>query len=484
MNISRYIKIALFFIIFGGAGIIYIVMASNGINQFNTVIYEAVLPDATGLSTRSKVYLAGVPVGKVEDIRLVGNEARLKVGFLKNIEIHRGAQLTRKSSSLLGTSVLALEPGPEIMPLIQPGGVINVGYNPADMNELMGTVSELGSQISGILEEFQKNQLALVSIFLESANSIANQIDVRTDEELDKVSRILEAAALITERTEVLLRNNEGYINSSAASVYDALSDIQAITAEIRGGRGNIGQVVYNDDLYGSLLAVTESTGRTVEKLTETLESVNVLAQNVNTVITDAGEIVDRALGLGIQVDTGARYDFVSQNVRAGASIRLEPASNDRWYRIGVTSVPDGLTHRTIRETTDALGLVTREDTTETDFTFAIDLELARRFGFVTLRGGLLENTAGFGLDIAPLRWISLSGEFFNFRTGELPNLRGTLTVYPFFNPDSDLPWNWIYLRGGINNALSGKRDYFIGGGLRFADREVRGLVGIIPAFN
>jgi hypothetical protein len=26
--------------------------------------------------------------------------------------------------------------------------------------------------------------------------------------------------------------------------------------------------------------------------------------------------------------------------------------------------------------------------------------------------------------------------------------------------------------------------DFFFGGGLRFADREVKGLIGLIPAFN
>ena len=149
-----------------------------------------------------------------------------------------------------------------------------------------------------------------------------------------------------------------------------------------------------------------------------------------------------------------------------------------------VSSAPDGVASRTVKETTDAFGNVSREDTTETKYTIAVDAELARRFGFLTLRGGLLESTAGIGMDLSPFNWISLSGELFDFRKGELPNLRSSLTFYPFFNPDSDRPWNWIYIRGGINNALNGNRDYFIGGGLRFADREIKGLVGLAPVFN
>jgi phospholipid/cholesterol/gamma-HCH transport system substrate-binding protein len=95
-----------------------------------------------------------------------------------------------------------------------------------------------------------------------------------------------------------------------------------------------------------------------------------------------------------------------------------------------------------------------------------------------------MENTAGIGLDFQPVKWVSVSGEVFNFQTGEKPNLRGTLTIYPFFDPDSDKPWNWLYLTGGIDNSLSDKRDYFFGGGIRFADREIKGLIGLIPALN
>ncbi|MCL2478202.1 MAG: MCE family protein, partial [Treponema sp.] len=418
------------------------------------------------------------------DIKLSGNEARIKVGFLNSLEIREGSQLTRKSSSLLGTSVLSLEPGPDTKPLIPPGGTINSGLNAADMNALLGNVSDLGTQITSILDEFQKNQMALMSVFLENANSITGQIDSKTGDELDKVSRILDAVALVTERIDTLLKNNEGNINSSMNDIYSALADVQSITDEIRQGKGNIGQAVYSDDLYNNLLAVTESTNQTAIKLTEALGSIDSLAKNTDNLVTNAGVIVDKALGLGIQIDSGVRYDFLSANMRAGASLRLQPASNDRWYRIGVSSVPDGVSHRTVTQTTNGSGSVTLEDTTETNYNYAIDLELARSFGFLTLRGGLYESTAGFGLDITPLQWISLSGELFNFRSGELPNLRSTLTIYPFFNPDSDMPWNWIYINGGINNALTGQRDFFIGGGLRFADREVKGLVGLIPALN
>jgi phospholipid/cholesterol/gamma-HCH transport system substrate-binding protein len=484
MNTAGYIKIALFFAVIGTAGTGYILLSADGLNAFNTKTYEVIIPDATGLSTRSKVYLAGVAVGKVKEIILTGNEARLKISLLKDVEIRQDAALSRRSSSILGTSVLALDPGTETSPLLLPGTRIGTDSATGDMGAIIKMVQDMGGQITGILDEFQNNQMALFSISLETFNSIAGKIDNQSDDQLEKISRILESTALITERTERILGRNEDDIESSMADIRGALSNIRDITGEIREGRGNIGRSVYDDRLYESVLATAEKAEDAAEKLKETLDSINNLAKNMDGVVSGAGEIVDKAVGLGIQVDTNARYDFMARQARGSASLRLDPRSGDRWYRIGVSSAPDGVSSRTVKETVGSGGAVSREDTTETRYSVAFDAELARRFGMLTLRGGLLENSAGFGLDIQPLQWAALSGELFKFKEGAVPNFRSTITFYPFFDPQSDKPWNWLYFRGGITNALSDKRDFFIGGGLRFADREVKRLVGLAPALN
>jgi phospholipid/cholesterol/gamma-HCH transport system substrate-binding protein len=482
---SRYIKVALFFISLGIAGGAYVVLSSDGVSQFNSQVYEVLIDDATGLSTNSKVYLAGVAVGKIKSIELQGTAARMQVAFLRGIEIHENARIARKSASILGTSLLTLDPGTELTPLISPGGRINSDKNTSDMGAVMEVISDLGTQISGLLSEFQTNQLALLSVSLETFNSIAGKIDAQTDAELTRISRILESVAMIAERTDRILADREGDIGASIGDIRGALENIRLITGEIRMGQGNIGQAIYDDRLYNTLLATVEKTEVAAEKLQRVLDSINTVAVNVNGVVDDAGEVVKKIVGLGIQVDTQAMYETRAERVRAGASLRLVPGSNDRWYRVGVSGAPDGVSSRKVTETLDAGGnLIAYTDTTETRYSFSVDAELARRFGPVTLRGGLLESTAGLGLDIQPIKWAALSGEVFDFKTGEAPNLRGTVTIFPFFDPDGEKPWNWLYLRGGMRNILNNNRDFFIGGGIRFADREVKGLVGLLPVVS
>jgi phospholipid/cholesterol/gamma-HCH transport system substrate-binding protein len=484
MNVSRYVKIALFFICLGAAGTVYIVMSADGFNSFNTKLYDVTLDDATGLSTRSQVYLAGVPVGKIQAINLEGKEARLKVAFLKDVEIRGDARIARKSSSILGTSILTLDPGTELTPIVPEGGRIGADRENRDLDAVLGVVQDLGGQISSILEEFQANQMRLLAVSLETFNSLAGKINAQSDAELERVSRILESAASITERVDRLFANREEDISGSVGEIRAALENIRALTGDLRAGRGNLGRALQDEQLYAGLLSTVEKTGAAADQLRTALDSVNTLAVNVNGVVTTAGEIVDRANGLGISVDAAGRYEFLNKQMRSGASIRLDPASNDRWYRIGVSSVPEGVSARKVTATVTGTGPPEYTETVETKYTVAVDAEIARRFGPLTLRGGLLESTAGIGLDIQALRWVSLSGEVFRFRTGEAPNLRGTVTIYPFFDPNSNKPWNWLYIQGGINNSLRDERDFFLGLGVRFADREVKGLVGLAPVFG
>ncbi len=480
MNFTRYFKVGLFFIILGTAGTAYIITSTDGFNNFNTKLYEVIMEDATGLTTNSKVYLAGVPVGKIRSIDLSGEQALLQVAFLRNMEIRGDAQLARKSSSILGTSILTLTPGTELTPIVKEGGRIATLPGASDMTAILGTAQGLSEQISGLLKEFQDNQMKLIAVSLETFNSLARKLDERSAAELDRVSRILESSAVITAQVERMLREREGDVESSAIEVRKALENLRAVTDEIRGGKGNVGKAIYGEDLYSTVLSTVEKTEAAAEKLQDALDSVNRLATNADKVVQDAGSIIGQASGLTVQVGTQARYHFLDPSFRAGASLTLEPRSKDRWYRVGVSSVPDGLASRSITET-NANGTLTRTETVQTKFGVGIDAELARRFGPLTIRGGLLEGSAGIGLDYQPIKWLELSGEVFDFRTGALPNLRGTLTLYPFFDPKSNKPWNWLFFQGGVSAALDSRRDYFFGAGLRFADEEVRGLVGLVP---
>ncbi|MDR1390555.1 MAG: MlaD family protein [Treponema sp.] len=445
MNVTRYAKVALFFVVLGAVGIGYVVLSADGFSGFNTVAYSAVLPDATGLSQQSKVYMAGVQVGKIDGISISGRQARIKMAILKDVELHEGATIARRSSSILGTSMIALDPGNDFEPVLPPGSMLGTTRG-----------GDLMSVASDVLEEIRNNHLQLLEVSIQTFNSIAGKLDAVMDAELAKISEILDNAVNITANVDYILSAHGEDISLSLSEVRLALQNIRAISDQIASGEGTVGELIYDDSLYNE---------------------VEVAVVKLQTAIDGANEFLARANNMGLLIDTGANYGFNSKNVRAGASLVLEPASGDRWYRLGVNGAPDGISTRTV--TTTSGTATSYEDKTETKYTFSIDAEIARRFGMVTVRGGLLESTAGLGVDIRPVRWVALSGEVFKFKNDSLPNLRATATFYPFYNPEANNPLNWLYLKAGVYDTLNKDRDFFLGGGVRFSDREIKGLAGM-----
>lgn len=451
MSISRYVKIGAFFISLGTAGTGYMLMSTDGYNALNTRVYEVVMDDATGLSTNSKVFLSGVPVGKIKSIELDGENAILKVSFLKDVEIRGDANVSRRSSSILGTSMLVLNPGSENRSPLPVGSRIQPAPSGGDMGALFNTAQDLSVELVAMIRELQENQLVLLNSTLETVNSLARKVDDRSEAELDKVSRILEATAGLTEYLESLLASQDGGVRKSADDLGEILVNVRRLSADLQSGDGTLSRLVYEDELYASLLDTTRQAEAAIVELRSAVDGVSTFVKNTETVVKDAGTIVSQASGIHVQVDTNARYGFMSGLVDGSASMRLIPQKGDRWYRVGVND------------------------------DMKMDLELARRFGFLTLRGGLLEGGFGMGFDIEPVSWLSLSSEVLDFSAGTMPDLRAGLRVYPFFDPESDRPWHWLYVSGGMTRILDDTRSVYLGAGLRFADSEVRSLIGLVP---
>jgi len=286
---------------------------------------------------------------------------------------------------------------------------------------------------------------------LLSLDSIARKFDERSGEELERLTRILEASALLVERTERIVAREDPGIRNSIESLEAALLSLRFIAEDLRTGSGSASRLMNEDELYTTILATSQYLEKAAGKLNEALDRVNSLASNTDRLITDAGSIVSQASGLTVEVDSSAKYGLMRGSMDINASVVLLPAKGDRWYRFGVNNGD------------------------------SFDLEIARRFGIFTLRGGFLQGEFGVGLSIDPLHWLSVSTQISDFYNTEGPNLQAGIRLYPFYDPDSNRPWNWLYFDGGMLRLLDSGRDFYLGAGLRFTDDEVRSLVGLVP---
>ena len=498
---SRLAKIGLFFVIIGVGGVTYIMTSSETFSRRDTYTVEVVMDDASGLTTNSQVQMAGVAIGQIKAIDLENGRARLTLAISKDVDLFDDAEVAKQPSSLLGTSVVSVRPGGPAGSRVEDGGRIERTVTRGDIGQTMDVVDELGGELTEMVREMRaelltervyadvglivenvrhtseatrvllEQNLQVLADMLESMERVVNRVEMRSDDELDRVTRILESTAVVVERFEGVMTGHDRDLAASIEAVRrsaETLShtmetvslsatDVSEITGAVRRGEGTVGRFVYDEEFY----------------------------ERVNRIATGAEEIVDDIVGLGIQFGYEGTYLSGDDAARNAFALRLEPRTRDRYYELGVVDTPRGPSQTTTTETfTDGPGGEEEFKTVETETTDGVrfNAQIARRIGPVTLRGGVIESTGGFGVDLQPAEGFMLTGEMFDFGDDEAPNLRAGASFYPFYDPDGAKPWEWIYLTGGIDRALDeDERQLFLGGGLRFTDNSLRGLFGLAP---
>lgn len=456
---SRLAKIGLFVVVVAVVGSYYIVRSWNGFSSRNTYQVEVMMEDASGLTVDSEIFMAGVPIGTIEAIQLREGQARVVLAVSEEVELYADATVVKEASSLLGTSIIELSPGGTGGAQLQDGDRIEDVRVHGEFGDTLETAQNAGAEIVGLVQELRRQHLEILESSLLAIDRIANRIDRRSAQDLEEVSRIIAEVSATVERVSLLVDRRDEDIDRSIVSMQRSIQNIEEVTAQVRSGEGNIGRAVYDDELYNRVVSVAEETEALVKQIR----------------------------GLGVQVGFESAYLTERQAAQSEFSLRLLPESEKGYYQLGVVDTPGGVTEEetVVEEVTS--GGTTTTTTTERQVTsdeIRFNALIARHFGPVTLRGGLIESTGGFGLDLRLVDQLVLSGEMFDFG-GEAPNLRAGGTIFPFYHPDRNRPWYWLYLSGGVADILNadGLTPYF-GGGLRFTDEDIRGLVGLIPLGN
>jgi phospholipid/cholesterol/gamma-HCH transport system substrate-binding protein len=118
----------------------------------------AVFDDATGLGARSRVQIAGIPIGQVDHIELDQRTAKAKVWILikKDFILHRDASITKRSESILGDFLLDVGPGSPDEPPLKDGDEIRLVIRQPSMNDVFNSLNKIAGDISDITGNLRK----------------------------------------------------------------------------------------------------------------------------------------------------------------------------------------------------------------------------------------------------------------------------------------------------------------------------------------
>ena len=461
---------------------------------------------AAGLEPKSDVKMAGVPIGKVEEIQLVGNRARLVLRIHKEIRIPIDSVGTIQTQGLLGEKYVEILPGKDVQRNLPAGGQVANTLSPTNLDEMVRKLSAIGDDVKKFTESLsstfgteegkkalgdilrdvrattavlrtivtgneQRFERIVANIDRLSADlsdiSSANKQDVRatianlrafsdtlkseTPDLVRKVEEMSEGVSGVVADNRENLKESIQNLKAASARLDNTLDAAGKVMAKIERGEGTLGMLVNDNTVHGSLSNTLEGINKYVRK-TEQLKTF---------------------------IDYRLEWQQGPSEFKHYVNLRLQPTA-DKYYMIGVVDDPRGkFSSSTSTVTVNGMPTTISEEKFDRKLTFSA--MIARRFSGLTVKGGVIQSTGGLGLDYELLKnRLTLGVDAYDFTRQDLSgkSLPPHLKLYGNY----DIVKN-LFVTGGVDDALARERNLrtlFLGFGIKFADEDLKSLLGAI----
>jgi phospholipid/cholesterol/gamma-HCH transport system substrate-binding protein len=284
-------------------------------------------------------------------------------------------------------------------------------------------------------------------------------------------------------------RDSVKSLRSNLAKLDASLTNVQEITDKINKGQGTIGHLVNDDKL-----------ARNLDKASTQITNILGTPDQLKIEVNERSELM-------IGAPKGGTFDPNVPNLvnfakdtaynpwtKTYFGIRIIPRP-DKWYGLEIIDDPRGYT-RQIRTVNNAnCGPVTCYpnypngiETITTERVLKFSAYLAKRYGPISGRVGILENTGGFGVKMHLLNdALTISADAFDFAN--------PLTNHPRLKVYADWRFlNHLLLTAGADDILNAPlvdpehetriirgRDFFVGAGFFFTDEDIKMLISLLP---
>jgi phospholipid/cholesterol/gamma-HCH transport system substrate-binding protein len=473
----------------------------------------ALFDDASGLGPRTKVVLAGVNVGQIDEIRLEHDKARVTMSIRDDAVLLQDAEVSKRQASVLGEYYLEISPGTR-PPRLENGGEIKRVRAEVGLGAIISKLSGVTGTIDAIAKDVQKVTRRVAEVFaseagtsrmreilqstaelvrqvnrvvavtagklgniLDNFKSFSGKLDRFTGDTADRVADILSRVRDISRDVAGVVSRSRGSLDTNFEQVRVALEGVKSAVAAVNRSLGHVEGVVRRvDEGKGLIGRLTSEKSETIlDKGERVVEKVGDVVDNVGEVVEGVGDILDPILRLQPNFDLHTEVSALSGKIKNYVSLKLQPRP-DKYYLFELVDDPRGKTSyskRITRSTSSRSDPVVSEETTLTEDKLKFSLMLAKRWHFTTWRFGIKESSGGLGLDFHLPAGFDIQLDLFDFIGDDRPRLKTWAT------------WNfakYFYLTAGADDLFnSASRDYFVGMGLRFTDDDLKSLLLVAP---
>ena len=295
MNNTLYaIRVGLFFVV--GMALsygVYLALSRKDLNENKGYHVTALFDDMSTLSPNNDVRLAGVKIGRVKETTLQNGK---------------------------GLAIIVIDPRFSDIPK-DSVAVISMGNLPGSNFVAI----QYGDPQSGFLAEgdaLQTKPTASIAAVLRQLDELGRKLNVAAD-----------SLSSIGEGPRTLFGKLNELIDRNSAKVDRIIDNADAITGDIRNGKGTVGKLIESDEAHQQLIAA-------VEEIRKAAEDARAMINNVNATVSDLKNgqgVVGKLLYDKEQADKVAEiignFNDFSKKLNSGQGTLGKLASDDEIYR-------------------------------------------------------------------------------------------------------------------------------------------------------
>ena len=210
--------------------------------------------NAQDLKVGDRVKMAGVEIGRVEDIRLTNNLVMVGMKIRNDVQVKLDSTATIRFTGLMGQNFVAVDFG-------TPGGTVAVNgaiigsAEQADLSAIMTRLDNMAAGVENLTKSF-------------TGDKIDNLLGPFTD-----------------------------FLKANREPLTATFANMQSISTKIAGGEGTVGKLIYDDTFYHSALVTVSNLQSATDEIKVTIADAHKVLDDVNAGQGTLGKLVkDEAL--------------------------------------------------------------------------------------------------------------------------------------------------------------------------------------------
>ncbi len=270
--------------------------------------------DVEGLRNGDAVQVAGLKLGKVNEIKLQPDGVLVRLTLEDKAVVRRDSVAHLDYQALSGTRFISISLGTPSSPALKDGDTIE-GEVPPSLTDMIGQIKDVAHSITDLADSLNQNQdrvLNNVNTMLEQNRDALQQtlsnvesVTAKLDRGQGTLAKLLNdgslydhANAMIADLQKVSERlargqGDLGRLVNSDGALYDDVretvarlsttaTNLEEISAQVRDGQGTLGRIVQDDQLYQDAQSALHSVNRAANGI-EDQSPISVLGTLITT---------------------------------------------------------------------------------------------------------------------------------------------------------------------------------------------------------